>query len=219
MSDRITIEITGVEELDRLITNLDSALGRQVGETKRLPRRGAGVNEAQLRALKRELLTPRDALDKRLDLTGKLTNTQLRNLSRDVAIATSETLIRDKGLFKGLLVQFKTAEFPIVNRNLRTLMRQVPYGSSVSQTIFGTRRLQRSLIAGGIEGAVGIAATLLIIFGTLSSMRRQMQVQNQQYKQIFLEYKPDLTVDEFNAIKDRSTDNWGKFTNWIFGVS
>lgn len=216
MSDaNITVDVD-TSQIDALITNLDTALGRRavVG--------GQGMGRS-------------------LDPSGKLTNAQLRLLSKQVAIASfggypngvavntknwreldkiwnnptqwknlkdaAEPIGGVRGAIRGLT--FSREERILANR-LGIPMRE----------IYNLKRGEKGLSAGySYIGIITAIATAVLLIDQVNRIRRSLKAEDEEYRKQFLEYKPDLTRDEFQQIKDRSTDNWGKFVNYIFRSS
>ena len=108
-------------------------------------------------------------------------------------------------------------QLPDVTREQRMLLNQFGFPT---RAFYNVKRVQRGVAAGltSPTGLFMVAATVLMIVDQIKQIRADLQRQNQEYKNIFLEYSPKLTNKEYQAIKDQSTDNWGKFTNYLFGV-
>ena len=210
MSDaNIKVEVD-TSEIDTAITQIDSALGRtsggrvnQVGASKSLSKQ---LTAKQLREL-----------NKQVAISYQLYGTTYPSPVNWLGFASSPKAqiqqVTKKGIRETLTSSLSGMN---LSREERILANQLGIPTRV---LYNLKRAQKGLSAGvSYSGVVTAIATALIVIDQVMMLRRQLEIQDNQYKQIFQEYKPDLSKAEYEAIKDQSTNQWSKAINYIFRI-
>jgi len=117
---------------------------------------------------------------------------------------------------KGIKNAILGLDIPSVSREQRMVLNQLGFPT---RAFYNAKRFQRGVAAGLISSPVGIFALATIIimaYDQIRRIQRNLEQKENEYKNIFLEYKPDMTNREFQKLKDESHDMWGKMMNYVF---
>lgn len=118
-----------------------------------------------------------------------------------------------KKSIRDIIVGLQTPSF---NREQRIILNQLGFPT---RAFYDVKRFQKGVAAGLLSSPTGlltVAATILLIYEQVQRIQANLEQKETEYKNIFLEYKPDMTNKEFQRIKDQQHDIWGKMMNYIF---
>ena len=214
MSDA-NIDVTvDTSQLDELIMRFDAATGRTMA---------GGISQIGKSS------------------SGRLSNADLRELNLQLAMASGSSYandpwklyakwglhISDRNLSRfgdfmnniekrqAPMDAILASKLPSFSREERIVLNQI-LPSGALRNYYNIKRLQGGAKIGGYQAGLAAIATGLILLQEIRRLQKQLKVDEEDYKKIFLEYKPDLTKDEFQDIKDQSTNNWTRFLNYVF---
>lgn len=214
--DRIIINIEGMEVIDEYVTKLDTILGRTAsGVTGGVGRTAqGGLTNAELRRLSQDVAyvwasQRPEVLARSVFEAGRFTDRNLRQFGDFMRL--NDQMIKRQAPLDAILA----SSFPSFNREERIILNQI-LPSGALRNYYNIKRLQGGLNLGGYQTSLAVVATGLILLQEIRRIQRQLKIDEEDYKKIFLEYKPDLTKDEFQDIKDQSTNNWTRFLNYVF---
>jgi septal ring factor EnvC (AmiA/AmiB activator) len=203
LSERIDLEITGEADIDRYLRKLNLILTKQ------------------------QLLTGGSAGTANVNRKTNQAKTQINSIAKAIKQVQNTTGV-------------PLDQIPAINRDLRIIMNRLPYGDRVTSLSYRGRQLNRGISnlratkvlsqAGEdalakqarIAGITSLTAFSIIaiteVLSQINKIRSQLEQEREEYKSIFMEYKPDLTKEEYEKLRGQSTDQWTKALNYIFRI-
>ena len=213
MSERIDIEITGEEELDRYLRKLNLIVtrGQSIGSiaTKGQIRGSVpGVDnlDPKFVAYLRSKAFAANVFNK-----GGMKTRDLEKFGQFMSM--NERLVHRNAPMDAIL----ESNLPSFSREERIILNQIlPPGWL--RNWYNVKRLQGGLAVGGYQSALAVVATGLILMQQINQLRQRLEADREEYRQLFLEYKPDLSKEEYERLRGQSTDQWTKALNYIFRI-
>jgi hypothetical protein len=213
LSERIDIEITGEEELDRYLRKLNLIVtrGQSVGSVTT-----GGTIQSPVKGL--DTLDPKFVAYLRSKAFAANVFSQGGMKARDLErfgqfMSMNERMIHRNAPLDAILA----SNLPSLSREERIIWNQIMPAGSL-RTLYNVKRLQGGIAIGGYQSALAIIATGLIILQQINQLRQRLEADREEYRQVFLEYKPDLTKEEYEKLRGQSTDQWTKALNYIFRI-
>jgi len=203
LSERIDLEITGEDAIDRYLRKLNLIITKQ------------------------QLLTGGATGSTNLTRKTRQSKQQINSIAKAIKHVQNTTGV-------------PLDQIPTINRDLRIILNRLPYGERVTSLSYRGRQLNRGIKnlraakvlsqqgedalakQARLAGLTSITAFAIIaITETLSQinkLRRQLEQEREEYKSLFMEYKPDLTKQEYEKLRGQSTNQWTKALNYIFRI-
>ena len=117
---------------------------------------------------------------------------------------------------KGIKETILGLNTPTLSREQRIVLNQMGFPT---RAFYNFKRFQKGVAAGLLSSPTGIlttAALIIMIHDQIRKLQRNLEQKEREYKNIFLEYKPDMTKREFQTIKDQNQNQWFKMMNYVF---
>jgi len=213
LSENIDLKFTGEEELDRYLRKLNLILtkGQSVGSISSGGTiRGAGKGTESVDPNFLKYIRSQEFAANVFSKGGMKT----RDLEKfGQFMSMNERMIKRNAPLDAIM----GSNLPNFSREERIILNQI-LPSGTLRNFYNVKRLQGGLAIGGYQATLGVIATGLILMQEINKLRQRLEAESQQYKAIFQEYKPDLSKQEYEKIRDQSTNQWNKALNYIFRI-